>query len=227
MTPTQEMVMTLFTKETIDKVKEQFKNGKEVISNDNFNMDFRLFKTTANTINLELLLFLKPTEIGEEQNFPGIGLGKMGRMTMVFKPIGYFTQSNNLNSHDLEITILKEFEEDLDVLIKTGKIQTNIKINKLNLKANALIAAFSIEASIEAEKQKDVSFISNGLNCDIYLTHWGKYPQVFLNDKYGLEGPIAAYLNKDGQKSANPIIEYQELFNKLLSMSLLSVFKTL
>ena len=48
MTPTQEMVMTLFTKETIDKVKEQFKNGKEIVYNERFDMSFRLFKPTAN-----------------------------------------------------------------------------------------------------------------------------------------------------------------------------------
>ena len=52
MTPTQEMVMTLFTKETIDKVKEQFKNGKEIVSNESFDMSFRLFKPTTNYINL-------------------------------------------------------------------------------------------------------------------------------------------------------------------------------
>ena len=102
MTPTQEMVMTLFTKETIDKVKEQFKNGKEIVSNESFDMSFRLFKPTANYINLELLIQM-PIETGEEQDFPGIGRGRMQTTVMFFKPVGFFTQKKGFLSTDIEV----------------------------------------------------------------------------------------------------------------------------
>jgi hypothetical protein len=91
MTPRQEMVMTLFTKTTIDKVKEQFKNGDEITSVDSFDISFRLFKPTPNFINLELLI-QTPIEAGEEQYIQGIGRGRLEKSVMFFKPIGYFTQ---------------------------------------------------------------------------------------------------------------------------------------
>ncbi|XQP83961.1 MAG: hypothetical protein ACOJUL_13235 [Candidatus Pollutiaquabacter aromativorans] len=224
MTPTQEMVMTLFTKETIDKVKEQFKNGKEIVSNESFDMSFRLFKPTANYINLELLIQM-PIETGEEQDFPGIGRGRMQTTVMFFKPVGFFTQKKGFLSTDIEVTVVKEFENDLDYLIKAGKVPSNIKTHKLTLEENAVLAAFSMEAANNAQKYEDASFIANGLYCDIFMTFEG-FPQVFLDDRHGLNGPIAAYLLRE-QNSVNPIVQYKELFDKFHSMSLMTAFKRL
>lgn len=224
MTPTQEMVMTLFTRETIDKVKGQFKSGKEIVSNESFDMGFRLFKPTANSINLELLSQI-PIETGEEKDFPGIGRGRIQSTVMFFKPIGFYTQKKGFFSTDIEVTVLKEFENDLDFLIKTGKNSSHIKIQKLTLRENAVLAAFSIEAIINAQKYRDASFIANGLNCDIFMTLEG-FPQVFLDDRHGLSGPIGAYLLRE-QNSVNPIIQYKELFDKFDTMSLMTAFKRL
>lgn len=224
MTPTQEMVMTLFTNETIIKVKEQFKNGKEIVSNESFDMSFRLFKPTANYINLELLIQM-PVETSEEQDIPGIGRGRMQKTVMFFKPIGFFTQKKGFLSNEIEVTVVKEFENELDALMNAGKIPSNIKTHKLTLEENAVLAAFSMEAAMHAQKYEDASFFANGLYCDIFMTFEG-FPQVFLDDRHGLTGPIAAYLLRE-QNSVNPIVQYKELFDKFHSMSLMTAFKKL
>lgn len=224
MTLTQEIVMTLFTKETIDKVKEQFKSGKEIIFNENFDMSFRLFKPTANYINLELLIKM-PIETGEEQDFPVIGRGRIQTTVMFFKPVGFFTYKKGFLSNDIEVTVVKEFENDLDYLIKAGKVTSNIKINKLSLEENAVLAAFSMEAVNNAQKYEDVSFFANGLNCDIYMTFEG-FPQVYLDDRHGLNGAIAAYLLRE-KKSIGPNVQYKEIFNRFYAMSLMTAFKKL
>jgi len=222
MKQTQEKVMTLFTKVTNYKVKKQFSNGIDKVPIESFDMSFRLLKPTTTNINLELLIQI-PVESGEEQDFPGIGRGSIQKNVMFFKPIGFFTQRKGFLSTDIEVTVIKEFEIDLDFLIKNDKISSNIKIHKLSLEENAVLAAFSMEALIHAEKYEDASFFANGLYCDIFMTFDG-FPQVFLDDRHGLEGPIAAYLLRE-QDSVNPIVQYQHLFNRFDSMSLMTAFK--
>lgn len=224
MTPTQEMVMTLFTKDTLDKVKEQFRNGTEILPVDSFDMSFRLFKPTTYNINLELLIQM-PIETGEEQNMPGIGKGRMQKTITFFKPIGFFQKSKSNFSNDLEVTVLKEFENDLNFLKNDNRVPTNIQLNKLTLEENAVLASFSMEAAIRAEKYQDDSFIANGLHCEIFMTFDG-YPQVFLDDRHGLNGPIAAYLLRE-KNSVNPMSQYKEFFDKFHSMSLMTAFKQL
>lgn len=222
MTPAQEVLMTLFTDDTIQKVKKQFSEGNEKVTLESFNMSFRLFNTKTGNINLELLIQM-PVESDEEENLHGLGRVTMQRTVMFFKPVGFFTQKKGFFSSTLEVTILKEFEYDLDILLTNGKIPTSIQIHKLSLRENAVLAAFSMEAFINAEKYGDTSFIANGLYCDIYLTLEG-YPQVFLDDKHNLSGPIAAYLLRE-QNSINPIREYEELFNRFDKMELMTAFK--
>ncbi len=224
MTPMQEIVMTLFTKETINKVKEQFKNGMKIVSNDSFDMSFRLFKPTPNYINLELLIQM-PIETGEVQDLPGIGRGRLQTTVMFFKPVGFFEQKKGFFSTDIEVTVVKEFEEELDYLIKIGKVPSKIKSHKLTLEENAVLAAFSMEALNNAEKYEDTSFVANGLYCDIFMA-FGGYPQFFLDDIHGLNGPIAAYLLRE-QDTVNPVVQYKKIFDKFYSMSLMTAFKGL
>lgn len=222
MTPTQQMVLTLFAKETINKVKEQFKKNNEIVPVDSFDMTFRLYKPNENNINLELLIQM-PVETGEEQDYAGIGRARIQKSVMFFKPIGYYTQKNSFFSKQIELTIVKEFENEIDFLTKMGKIPSNIKINKLSLKENAVLAAFSMEALINANRYEDTSFFANGLECDIFMTFEG-YPQVFLDDKYGLKGAVAAYLIRE-ENSISPIIQFKEIFDRFHSMSLMTALK--
>lgn len=223
MTITQEMIMTLFTKDTINKVKEQFSNGKDIVPIDSFDMSFRLFKSNSDNINLEVPIQM-PLETGEENDGHGVGIKKM---VVFFQPIGFYTQKKGFLSNDIEVTIMKGFEEDFDFLIKNNKISSNIKIHKLTLEENAVIASISIEALIAAERHKDGSFKANGLEMDIYMTYDNEYPQSFLNDKYGLKEHIGAYFLKNNNQGVTVNIRYEAIFNKFRQMGLLTLFKRL
>lgn len=221
MTATQEMLISLLTKETLDKVNKQFINSVTgIIHIEIDGLDYRLFKPTATNINLEILNTMS-FDFSETQNIPGIGRGSTGKSIMYYLPIGYFTQIKGIP----ELTVVKAFENDIDYLINNNKLSLPIKINKLSLKENALLAAFSIESATRAEKYEDASYTANGLFCDIYMCSDG-FPQVFLDDRHGLSGPIAAYLIKE-KNMVNPITDYKELFDKFNSMGLLTAFKIL
>ena len=221
MSPTQEMLISLLTKETLDKVNKQFINsGTSIIHFEIDGLGYRLFKPTETNINLEFLNTM-PFGFSETQNIPGIGIGRTGKSIMYYLPIGYFTQS--IGNH--EFTVVKAFENDMDYLINNNKISMPIKINKLSLEENALLAAFSIESAARAEKYEDASYTANGLFCDIYMCSDG-FPQVFLDDRHGLRGPIAAYLIRE-ENMVKPITTYKKLFDKFNSMGLLTAFKKL
>lgn len=218
----KEILKYVLTDDIIEKVKQLINSNDRIIYLNHYESEYRLLKSEYGNINFEIpieLLLNKNNELITNT----ITDTTPFKILFYYKPICYFDFSIE---NRLTMSILKEYEEDLLFLIDNGlKKDNKLFIKRLSLKENAVIASFTKEASLYAEQIKDISFVSNGLNCDIYLTRWGDIPQVFLDDKYDLTGPIAAYLNNNGQKSANPIIEYQDLYNKLLSMGLLSVFK--
>lgn len=198
MTIKEQFVKTLFNKNTLEKVKEQFKNGTEIIPVDEFDMNFRLL-LSKDIINLELLTV---SEFG-----------------YYFKPIGFYDQNNN-------VFILKEFETDVKNLIENKEISTDKNILKLSIEQNAVIGAFSIEAYIKAKKSMDDSFTSNGLDFDIFMSFNGD-PQVFLEDKYNVSGAIAIYFLKGERKTINPTVQYKQLFDDFSQRKLLTAFKTI
>ncbi len=222
MSPTQEMVMTLFTKETIDKVKNQFINGPKILPVDSFDMSFRLFKPSPENINLEILVQTTVSNEGEA-DFGELGRGQIKSAMTFFKPIGFFTLKKGSSSNEIEITVVKEFENELDTLIRNGDITPSNNIHKLSLRENAVLAAFSMETYLEARKYEDASLQANGLFIDIYMTFEGQ-PQIFLDDRHNLSGPIGIYFLRE-HNTINPIVEYKELFDKFSSMELLTAFK--
>ena len=130
MTVTQEMTSVIFQKPTIESVKEQFNSKRQKFPIDTNSMNFRLFRTKSATINLELLC--------------------RDDMGYYFKPIGFYEQKNGflggLNKK-IEITLLNEFYNDYEYLLKNHEITlhpTNVK--KLDIIFDFLIGAFSRES---------------------------------------------------------------------------------
>lgn len=195
---TEEFVKVLFANSTIEKVKSQFANGTEIVPVDEFDMNFRLL-LVGETINLELL-----------------ASGPYGHY---FKPIGFYDKHQN-------IYLLREFEEDFDNLVRQGEISNTSLAKRLTLLQNAVIGAFSMDSLIQASQLKDSSFISNGLNFDIFITLDGD-PQIFLDDKYNSPDPIGLYFLRRPNKSVNPTVIFKQLFDEFSSKKLLSAFKTL
>src|SRR5690606_503359 len=116
---TEKFVKTLFLPDTVKAVSKQFKSNTDIVPIDAFETSFRLLKTNANTINLEYLVV--------SSNSP-----------KYFKPVGFYT--NNLT-----LTVLNEYQADLSKLKERGDILKTITINTLDLKSEAVIAAFSME----------------------------------------------------------------------------------
>lgn len=198
MTVTEQFTKTLFLQETIEKVKEQFNSRREIVSVDQYDMNFRLL-LVGDTINLELLA--------------------SGQFGHYFKPIGFYDRNEN-------IYVLKEFENDFNALVQRGEISNTSSAKKLTTEQNAVIGAFSMDTYMQASQLKDCSFLSNGLNFDIFITLDGD-PQIFLDDKYNLSAPIAIYFLRTQNKSINPTVVYKQLFDEYAEKKLLSAFKTL
>lgn len=121
------------------------------------------------------------------------------------------------------ITVLKEFEDNLSRLINRSNVKIGTQLNRLSLEDNALLAAFSVEAALNANKYRDISFEANGLFCDLIMTYEG-VPQFFLNDKYGVKDAFAVY-HADGEGIISPIIKYKKLFDRFLDMELMTGVK--
>lgn len=220
LTITEQFAKTLFLQETLEKVKEQFITQTEILPIDTFDMNFRLL-LVGDTINLELLA--------------------SGILGHYFKPIGFFDK--NLN-----VYVLREFENDVSQLKNKGEIPTDLKINTLSLKENAVIAAFSMDViitvlqtaneikekgfepefrngiMIPANIRYDRRLLANGLNSELIMTFDG-YPQFNLDDDYNLRGAIGAYISDEQGLSINPIVEYKSLYDKFIQMKLLSAYK--
>ena len=229
MTPTQEMVSVLFEKDTLEKVKEQFKSGAEKTPIDSRDMSFRLFKTKYGNINLELMC--------------------RDNSGMYFKPIGFyeFEKGGFLSSGKLSVTIMNEFKDDYNSL--NGISPSNVEVKFMNIRESGIIAAFSRE-TFEIVKemyqlkanglpqsvidqigpfphlhamQFDKSLNSNGLDIDLLFSFEG-FPQCFLDDEYGVQGPFGAYFKDENGYSLSPMVEHKHNYDKFLQMGLLSVF---
>lgn len=223
MTALQEMAMTLVDDNTISKAKKQFRKDEEIVALESYDMTFRLFRSAKNIINLELLLQMPAgTEKSFSSDFPGAEIQKI---VTFFKPIGFYTVSKSFLSTSVEITIVHEFEKDLDYLYKNHHLSSTHKVNKLSLEENAVIAAFSMEAFLQAKNYRDHSFRVNGLDLDIYMTYDNEYPQSFLDDKYGFQGHIAAYFLRGPNQSIAPSLKVESSFKKLHELQMLSAFK--
>jgi len=244
MTTAQKMVMTLYNKEILLQVEKQFNEEINIVSIEIYGILFRLFKADAGNINLEISTKIQ-TNNNEEIDLPIIGKGNLQKFIRFFKPIGFYTKNN-----EIEITILKEFEEEYDFLINNNQINSNVITHRLTLIENALLASFSADTFtyafkalnelkingmtsrfmpeydmvIPAPMLYDKKFIANGLNSELIMSLDGS-PQFYVDDKYGIDGPFMSFSMEAGTLSYAAYL-YKELFQKFKQMNLLSSFKT-
>lgn len=221
----EQFVTVLFDENVHKKALQMFdsnfeSNGfKDRLLLDLFDISFRLYKPTSTYVNVE---FLASTRIGN-----------------YYHPIGFIDK-------DGSIYIINEFSKEYNKLKSENKIKGIAK--QLSTKLNALIAAFSIqtveyvlrvfdEFSEFGWNEKiengimtsplvryDKHYDCNGYICDLLFCMEG-YPQFFLDDDYGLKGPIGAYIKQeDGGISFHPMVDYKEHFDKLNQFKLLTAF---
>ena len=210
-----EMLLVLFDKNTIKKVKEQLISKNEKIPIDSHNMNFRLLLSKNGNINLELLA----------QNDLG----------MYFKPIGFYEIQNKT----LTITILKEFEDSYEK--HKNSFENDLKVNYLTLKENSFISAGSndvvsiimkmfkspkydkhLPPSIENFQSENI--ISNGLKIDVRTSMMGALETNLNDDNYELEDNLLImYQNNNGISLHSVDTEY----NDMVAKELLSAFKAI
>jgi hypothetical protein len=217
MTILQEMVAALFSLDVIQQAKNQFELGRKITPVEKFDISFRLFKVDDDTINFECMLRRRFGPINQ------VEMGKVQSVVTYFKPIGVYKRS--FYSEKFHIIILNEFKDDYLKMISDGAIESQCEIEILSLEENAVIGAFSMDAVIEAEDRQDKKVKINGLDMEIFMANDG-YPQIFLDDKYGLNGPIAAYF-ATGPNSLNPMVSNKAIFDDLKSRSLLTAYKAI
>lgn len=97
------------------------------------------------------------------------------------------------------------------------------KLKFFSLLENAVIAAFSMETYRRAILRRDFKYQTNDLSLDIFM-NFDNEPQVWLDDKYGINHPIAIYF-PDGQETINSVIQTKEVYEKLYAMDILQIFK--
>ncbi len=243
MVPFQEMILTLVDDDTVRKVEALFDSDRDRTGLESFDMSFRLYKADYGNINLELLT-IADFDGGKVVTDPTLGKMILKERMTYFKPVGFFEK----DSFRTEVTIPKEFEDDFQILIQENLLSTQFNINKLSLPDNAVIAAFSADTFMQAiniyrqrehgaepiyarnvltsmEMSKfDRKLRINGLDVEIMLTFEG-YPQIFLEDKYNVKSSIANYLIQDGKLETGIHDDFEDNFQKLFRMSLLSGFK--
>lgn len=217
MTLTQEIVTTLFLPDVIQQAKKQVKAGVESSDAERYDIPFRLFRVDNETVNLEI-------SMRRMYGVPRTGpMGMVQDMAMYFKPVGVYKISPDSNK--VTITILKEFEEDYHLLKRNNAINGEHEVKMFTLKENAVITAFSMDVYVEAKAKKDDAFFRNGFDIEIIMTvEPDSYPQIFMHDKYNLNGPIGAYFAQ-GPYSLNPTFEYKRIFDDFKIKGLLSALK--
>ena len=176
---------------------------------DMFDMSFRLSKTKVETVNLELLLTTNRYRF--------------------YKTIGFFRNE--------KIFLLNEFYNDYNKLINNSEI--NIKVEFLDIESSALIGAFSLITvgysldmidkfkfdgkPFDRLENYDLFSNINGLKCELLLCDLG-YPQLFLDDIYGIEGNIAAYIPTEKGFEITWPENFKNLIDELKELELLTVF---
>jgi hypothetical protein len=215
LTITQEMLIVLFDKNTIENVNKQWGKNNTITPINCRGMNFRLFNAEDGNVNLELLA----------QN----------EMGMYYKPIGFFEKTND----KLKVTILKEFEQDYENM--RNNIKSSIPVNYLTLKENSFIAAASRDIIVviskmfndpkynkfsppSFENMQFENFISNGLSISVRTSMLGALETNLDDDNFELEDSLLVmYQNRDGISLHSTDNEFYDMQSK----GLLSAFKGL
>ena len=166
-------------------------------------------------------------------NFEFLVSSKSGRY---FKPIALINSNGEINLFDE----LKETYNSNKEIFSTNNI-----IKFLTTENNAVISAFSKETyelaidilSTYANDNNKPTMLGgltkydreirvNGMDCELIFCNQ-YYPQFFLDDKYGVNGHIGAYIPIEGGINVAPAVAHKQTFDNMKRMGLLTAFSTL
>jgi hypothetical protein len=218
----QEHISTLLAEETIKKVKAQFQSGTEVLNLDSYGSNYRLKKYSAGNIVLQTTVMVDFGSNNKTDNEDAL-FGEISKTIMVQKPVGFYSISKS-NSAEIEITILKEYEKEFEIIELNSKVKFPCKVTRMSLLENAIIASFSLEAGTKACQFEDASMFVNGFKIDFYRTT-EQLPgiNIFLDNSYGFKECVASYRVLPNGSVDTGCYDIP-LFHHLIKMGLLSGF---
>lgn len=219
-------IRAIASKEAAECAKAIFNGSTKRYSIELFDISFSLFQPIADgPVNFEVLVQQRKEGPPEEINVPNYGQGMVNDVFYYLKPLGYFNSwpSDEFTADD--ITIFYELQETGQNMCRSGEISSQKHFCFLSLEKNALMGAFSMDIVERAKLYRDSKIRANGLDFDILISFDG-YPQSFLNDKYGVNGPIGAYPIRE-LGTVNPMTKYKSLYDELERQALFSAFKSI
>ena len=164
-------------------------------------------------------------DLGSENKADNEGalFSKISKTIMVQKPIGFYTISKS-NPDEIEITILKGYEKEFEIIDLNSKMKFPFKVNRMSLLENAIIASFSLEAGTKACQFEDASMFVNGFKIDFYRSN-EQLPgiNIFLDTSYGFKECVASYRVLPNGSVDSGCYDIP-LFQHLIEMGLLSGF---
>ena len=202
--------------DTLKKVDHFFDSTDTMASIQTADENLRLRKINTDFIQIESSgLYVMESE--KIENDPD-GFIAMEKTTFSFKTLALYTRNHEIFV-PLEIeNICRRFPDFEDNFF-------GYKLKFFSLLENAVIAAFSMETYRRALLKQDFKYKANDMDLDIFMTFNGE-PQVWVDDKYEINHPIGIYF-PNVAKTINSVIQTKESFEKLHSLDILQIFKSI
>lgn len=220
LTDIEEMIKAFLTFETQQMVSRLFQLNKQALFPISKELPLYLCLVDNDTVNFEFVnQILSP--IFNDKFDSSLGrVVRQGTLVKFYKVFGYYNRN-------LELTVLNEFEPQFNDLKVKGLVDANLKTKKMPLLDSAMIGALSMETALQAKKFRDSKVTSNGIELDLLMTYDNEYIQAFLDDKYGVQDAICAYLRVEGDDddlNLMPTMEHKSRFDRLYQSRLLTAY---
>jgi hypothetical protein len=204
---------------------------------DKYGISFRLRLVQNIFVNFEV--YVLPPKYYVDSYFKPIGYFDMGLNRYILKEFEStyeflvlsegISNDKTINKLTLqENAVIAAFSKEtslvafsiLDKFFKKGFIDNNNQVTRAALDSELIV---ELGVSVPYYVGSDEDIVINGLDSELLMCMDG-FPQFFLNDKYNIKGPIAAYFLRQGKLHINPIIGFKALYDSLYQRMLLSYY---
>jgi len=226
----EDFIRTLFSESVLSKVRGLIESEEEKLPFEMYDTSFVLVRVTNGNINLEVMMQTTFGE-GKSQNEPT-------RLISYLLPVGFYTWSGNMSARIVNIHVMHEYEDAVNTLNCEANLPTSSESKRLSFAANALIGAFSMDNLLAAYTiyeqihpvnredfpSLDKKVVSNGLKTEILISFDG-LPQIFVRNNMNELVPVGGFPKSSEGVKCSPSRQFEDEFNYLYEMGLLSAFK--
>ncbi len=200
--------------ETLQKVTNLFNSTQQMLPIQTADESLRLRKIDNNSIQLESggMYVLQSESVPDNEE----GVIREEKTTLSFKTVALYKKNGDIFV-PLEIENIGRQYPDFE------KEFFGYRLKFFSLIENAVIAAFSMNTYRRAILRRDFKYRENDLDLNIFMS-FDNEPNVWLDDKYGIDHPIAVYF-PDGQETINSVVQTKEVFENMHALDILQIFK--